>query len=150
MKKFKFTLQSVHNVREMREEKEKLVLSELQSEVSKVALEISQIEKSRNQAIENYVQRINSGEQVNAVEMELNTNHFVSLNRLQQDAEKNLEQKKQACLQQGKTVAMAMREVKITDHLRETQQARHQLEVSRKEQINIDEIVSATYARKQL
>ena len=150
MKKFEFSLQTVHNVREMRQDKEKIVLSERQAEVNKAAASVAHFEKLRFESIENYSQRLNSGEQLSAREMELNLNHFASLNRLQQEAEKVLEQKKQACLQQGETVADAMREVKITDRLRETQKARHQIEFARQEQNNIDELVSANFARQIL
>lgn len=150
MKKFKFTLQTVHNVREMRQEKEKIVLGELQTEANKISLQVAQIEKTRIDAIESYAQRLNSGEQLNAMEMELNLNHFASLNRLQQEAEKVLEQKNKACQMQGKTVAAAMREVKITDRLRETQQIRHQMESARQEQNSIDEMISANFARQMV
>lgn len=150
MKKFKFSLQTVHNVREMRQEKEKLVFSELQADAAKTADQIAQIEKLRVEAIEVYARRLNAGEQISATEMELHSNHFTSLNRLQIEAEKVLEQKNQACVNQGETVAAAMREVKITDRLRETQKARHQVEFARHEQNNIDELVSATFARKLL
>ena len=150
MKKFKFTLQTVHNVREMRQEKEKIVLSERQAEVNLAAASVAQIEKLRLEGIEDYARRLNSGEQLNAMEMELNSNHFASLNLHRQEAEKVLAQKTQACRQQGETVARAMREVKITDRLRETQKARHQTEFARQEQNNADELVSATYARRRL
>jgi flagellar export protein FliJ len=150
MKKFKFSLETVHNVREMRQEKEKLRLSELQAEAAKAADQIRQIENLRFESLENYARRLNSGEQVSAIEMELNSNHFASLNRLQIEAETKLEQKKQQCRRQGETVAAAMREVKITDRLRETQKARHQLEFSRQEQNNLDELISANFARKLL
>ncbi len=150
MKKFKFTLQTIHNVREMRQEKEKLVLSERQAEVSQAAAHVARLEKLRLEAIENYAKRLTSGEQLGAMEMELNSNHFTSLNRLQQEAEKILKQKQLACRQQGETVARAMREVKITDRLRETQKARHQTEYARQEQNNMDELVSANYARQML
>lgn len=148
MKKFKFTLQTVHKVREMRQEKEKLVLGELQAELNKAAERVAHIEKMRIDAIEKYARRLNSGEQVCVMEMELNSNHFASVNCLQQEAETILKQKQQAYLRQGATVAAAMREVKITDRLRETQKSRHQTEFARQEQNNLDEMVSASYARK--
>lgn len=148
MKKFKFTLQTVHNVRELREEKEKLLFSQLQADASKAALRVAEIEIMRSEAIDNYAQRLKSGEQLNAVEMELNLNHFAALNRLQQEAEKVLEQKKQACQRQSTAVAAAMREVKITNRLRETQQERYKNEFERQEQNNLDELVSANFARQ--
>ena len=150
MKKFKFTLETVHNVREMREEKEKLVLSELQNAVNKAAARVEHLGKLRIDSIENYARRLKGGEQVSTMEMELNSNHFASLNCLQQEAERVLELKKLACQRQSETVAAAMREVKITDRLRETQKSRHRLEFSRQEQNNLDELVTVNYARQML
>ena len=45
MKKFKFTLQTVHNVREMQQEKEELVLSERQTEVNQATARLAEIER---------------------------------------------------------------------------------------------------------
>ena len=148
MKKFKFTLQTVHNVRELRQEKEELVFSQMQAEATRAAERIRQIEKMRFDALENYTQRLKAGEVICAVELEMNSNHFASLDRLQREAEKVLEEKKRACNTQSQKLAAAVREVKITNRLRETQAAKHKLELDRQEQINLDEIVSANFARR--
>lgn len=148
MKKFKFTLQTVHNVREMRKERETVVLSELQAEASEAASRVSHLEKMRSDAIDNYTRRLTSGEQLNAMEMELNSNHFASLNRLQQEAEKVAAVKREACDRQIETVTAAVREVKITDRLRESQKTVHKNEYAREEQNGIDEMVISTFARK--
>lgn len=148
MKKFKFTLQTVHNVREMRQEKEELVFSQMQAEATRAAERIREIEKMRFEALENYTRRLTAGAAVCAIELEMNSNHFASLDRLQREAEKILNEKKQACNQQSRKLACAVREVKITNRLRETQVAKHKLELERQEQINTDEIVSANFARR--
>ncbi len=148
MKKFKFTLQTVHKVREMRQEKEKIVLGELRAEADDAASHAANVEKLRSEAIDNYSRRLKSDERLNPMEMELNSNHFASLMRLQQEAENIVEQKKRACVRQGETVAAAMREVKVTDQLRETQKERHQQEFARQEQNSIDELVTTKFARQ--
>jgi flagellar export protein FliJ len=148
MKKFKFTLQTVHTVREMKQEKEELIFGELQTEALKAASRVSEIEQLRFKAIENYAERLERGETLNAYELELNSNHITSLDRQQQEAQKSLELKKQACVQQGKMLAAATREVKITDRLRENQQSRHRLDLARHEQNSLDEIISANFARR--
>lgn len=148
MKKFKFTLQAVHNVREMKQEKEQLILSEMQAEAVKAADRIKEIEQLRAKAIENYARRLAIGTTIDPFELELNSNHISALDRMQQEAQKALEAKKQACLHQSKTVEAATRQVKITNRLRETQQTRHKLEASRQEQNALDELVSANFARQ--
>lgn len=148
MKKFKFTLQTVHTVREMKQEKEELILGEMQAEAAKAAARVHEIEQMRFKAIESYAHRLERGETIDPFELELNSNHISALDRLQREAQQFLETKKQACLQQGKTLAAATREVKITNRLRETQQLRHRLEAARQEQNALDELVSANYARR--
>jgi len=149
MKKFKFTLQTVHNVREMRQEKEELILGQLQTEAVVAEEAVAQIENSRQTAIENYSLRLRSGEQLNPMEMELNSKHFASLNQRRIEGEQIVAQKKQACVRQTQTVAGAMREVKITGRLKETQQLRHDLDFARAEQNGIDELLSTRFARQK-
>lgn len=148
MKKFKFTLQTVHNVREMKQEREEMTLAERLNDVTLASERIKQIEKMRFDAIEAYTERLRSGEFLNPTEMELNTKYFNSLDNLQREAEKDLAEKNQACTEQRAKLASAAREVKITDRLREQQYLRHQLENEKHQQTALDEIVSAAFARK--
>lgn len=148
MKKFEFKLETVHKVREIRQEREAIILGELQTEADKAAQKVTHIEAQRHEAIENYTRRLSAGQQLDAMEMELNANHFTSLTRQQKEAEIDLQQKRSLCLKQVEFVTEAMREVKITDRLRETQKERHRLEISRREQSEVDEHVAGTFARR--
>lgn len=148
MKKFRFTLQTVHNVREMRQEKEQLLLAQLQSEAAKTAERLAQIKQLYASAVENYNRRLSPGESMNPIEMQMESNNIVALDRLLRETENALEQKKLDCRRQSEKVAAAVREVKITDSLREKQVARYRLELSRREQNALDEMASAGVARK--
>ncbi len=148
MKKFKFTLQTVHNVREMRQEKEEFVLSQLQAEANKAAERIKEIEQMQQQAMENYAKTLRRGEAMNIAEMEMETNHIAALDRSKRQAQELLEQQRQSCNNQKLILAAATREVKVTQKLRDTQQQRHRAELDHHEQNALDEIVSANYARK--
>lgn len=148
MKKFAFTLQSVHKVREFRKEKEMNVLSELQAAVEAARTRVAEIERQRLDAMRKYAARLNARENISPLEMELNSNHFASLNRLQQEAEAALATKRQECSRQSGVVAAASREVKVTDKLREIQKEKHRIDVDRAEQNGIDELVSDNFARK--
>jgi flagellar export protein FliJ len=148
MKKFKFTLQTVHQVRELKSERENLTLAELQQEADNAERRVEHIEALRNEAVENYMRRINSGEQLNALEMELNANHFASLNSLQKEAQSVADAKRRAAMQQLDVVRAARIEVKITDKLRDDQKKRHEVEFNRQEQQNIDELVTTKFARR--
>jgi flagellar export protein FliJ len=150
MKKFKFSLETVHKVREIRREKESVILSGLREDAEKAADRVAHIEAMRHAAIENHTRRLGSGESLNVTEMELSSNHFASLNRLQRDAETVLELKRQECQRQVELVTKAMVKVKVTDNLRETQHERYKQEFARQEQNGVDELVSATFARQLL
>lgn len=150
MKKFEFTLKTVHKVRELHEDREKLVLGERRAEVDQAAARHEYIEDSRTAAMEDYAQRLKAGEQLDALEMLLHSAHFDSLNRMRIESEKELEIKKDAYVKQGENVAAAMRAVQVTNRLRETQKARYDLEFARQEQNDIDELISASFARQIL
>lgn len=148
MKKFKFSLESVHKVREIRQERESVILGELRAAAQRAAEKIEHVEKMRHEAIEKYTRRLTNGERVDAMEMELSSKHFASLDRLQKDAEAELAQRNRDCEIQIAAVTDAMRNVKITENLRETQFVRHRAEFDREQQIGIDEIVTTTFARR--
>ena len=148
MKKFKFSLQTVHNVREMRQEKEEFVLSQLQADADRLAGRLAEFERMHLAAIENYAARMGTGGVINISEIELERNHITALDALIRKTRQELETKKKSCSQQAQKVAAAMREVKITDRLRETQKSRYNLEQSRHEQNSLDEIISAGFARR--
>lgn len=147
MKKFKFTLQTVHNVRQMRQEKEQLLLGQLQFEMNQISEQIEQIKQMRETAIENYHLRLKPGQAINPAEIEMETGNIAYLKRRLEEAEKSLEAKKEECLKQTEKVVLASRDVKITERLREKQNARHNLELSRLEQNLLDEMATSSFAR---
>ncbi len=147
MKKFKFTLETVHNVREMKQENEQLVLTQLQAEVTKAAEQIEKLEEAYLRAIESYGRKLESGRAMNIGEMELEALHLSALERQKRRAYEILEEKKQACRIQSVKLAAAAREVKITERLRENQALRYRQESDKHEQTALDEMVSANFAR---
>lgn len=147
MKKFKFTLDSVHRVREIKKERESAVLANLRAEALRAEKRVAHIEDLRREAIETYTRRLTRGERIDALEMELSSRHFASLDRLQLEAEAELAERRKACEAQMGHLTEAMREVKITENLRETQRERHRFETERQEQANIDEMVATGFAR---
>jgi flagellar export protein FliJ len=149
MKKFKFTLDSVHRVREIKKERESSVLAGLRAELERAEQRVAHIEELRHEAIETYTRRLTRGERIDALEMELSSRHFSSLDRLQLEAEAHLAERRRACEVQMGNVTEAMREVKITENLRETQLERHRFESERREQVGIDEMIATGFARER-
>lgn len=149
MKKFKFKLQTLHNVREIKLEKEQAILANIQNEINEIRQYIAEIEKTRFTAIENYTGKLRHGEKINPIEMELNSKHISSLDRLKRETFEQLAEKENAFSEQVKKVATAKKKVKITENLREKKLARHKLELATREQNALDDMVSAKYARQR-
>jgi flagellar export protein FliJ len=150
MKRFKFSLESVHKVREVRQERESVILGELRAEAMRAAERVANIEMMRREAIDRYARRLTNGERVDAMEMELSSKHFASLDRLQKEAEAELAKRNRDCDLQVAAVTEAMRNVKITENLRDTQFERHRAEFDRQQQSNIDEIVTTSFVRRSM
>lgn len=148
MKRFKFSLESVHKVREIRQERESAILGELKAEAMRAAERVAHIEAMRREAIDRYTRQVTNGARVDALEMELSSKHFASLDRLQKDAEAELARRNRDCEIQIAAVTEALRNVKITENLRETQVRRHRAEFDRQQQNDVDEIVTTSFARR--
>jgi flagellar export protein FliJ len=148
MKKFKFSLESVHRVREVRQEREMLALKELQLQAEKAASGARALEELRLAAMRTYAQRLRSREEISPLEMELSSSHFASLNRRQQEADREVAEKNLQCTNQVVAVAGAVKEVKLTNRLKEKQFARFETERQRVEQSMLDELISTSFARK--
>lgn len=147
MKKFKFTLQTVHNVRELKKEKEQFELAQLQLDATKAEERVAQLEAAYRKAMESYSRKVNGGKPLHIGEMELETLHLSYLDEQKRRAVESLADKKRACVAQSQKLAAATREVKVTRKLRENQSMRHQIETAKHEQTAIDELVSARFAR---
>jgi flagellar export protein FliJ len=148
MKKFKFTLQSVHDVREIREEKELMVLSGLNFEVEKASERVAQVEGALKAAVENYNRSLTVGESLDVIDMELNSKHISALEKQRIEARAKLLEKQKACANQMIHVTQAAQQVKVTGRLRENQASDHRLSLARHEQTALDEMATTGFARK--
>lgn len=149
MKKFKFSLQTVHNLRETKREQEQLKLAERQAALVKAEENLLEIERARHNALENYVSKIQAGE-MPSFEISLMMDYLKSLAGRADQARAVVAQAKQSFRQQGEMLAFAAREVETTAKLRERQQARYNLELARAEQTALDEMVSINFARQAI
>lgn len=148
MKKFKFTLQSVHNVREMREEKELMTLSRLNLEAEQASRQLTAVEGAIIEAVENYNRKTRTGEPINVSEIELNSQHISALAKQKAAAREELIERQDACARQISLVTQAARDVKTTGKLRDNQLKDHRLATLRHEQTALDEMATIRFARK--
>lgn len=147
MKKFEFSLQTVHNVREIRQEREEAALAQLNAEADDAQTKVVSAEKNRIKAYDDYTERLQSGT-LDPVEMVLTTNYLSALTNYEQQARQSLELKKQACQRQTENVVVAAQQVKATATLRDSEQAKYTLNAARAEQNALDELNSINFARK--
>ena len=148
MKKFKFNLESVHNVRELREEQEQTVFARMRKAVNETEQRLEKIRERRIAAMDKYLEDLQGGRAADPVEMDLHAKHFASLERLRIETEIELEEKRSACREQAGLLSAAAREVKVTGKLREKKKALYDRELAKHEQNAMDEITSAKYARE--
>lgn len=147
MKKFEFKLNTVHKVREIRKELESNALSIAQSELSVAAKRLDDIEKLHSEATEDLSSRIRGG-RIGAADMESRSAYIVSLRQRAGQARKEFETKQAEVEHQVDRVTVAVRDVKVTEKLRETKEQRYAIDVARKEQSDIDELVTTAYSRR--
>lgn len=147
MKKFKFSLQPVHNLREAKLEQEQLRLANLQEALAKAFDSLEKAERNRLDATDDYARKIQAGE-LPSLEFSLMMNYLKTLALRENEARQRVEEARHAFAQQSNRLADAMRDVEATGKLRERQQARHNLELARAEQNALDEMVSINYARQ--
>ena len=147
MKRFKFSLQTVHNVRELQLEKEEITLSDLLAEAMRAEEQLTLNRQMRLEAAETYSRKLREREPLSAYEMEMHTKHLHSLDRSIEQASALVEEKKEAVRIQREVVAAAGKAVKVTERLRDFQEDRHRTELARTEQTDLDEMVSSGFAR---
>lgn len=147
MKKFKFTLQSVHRVRAAQQDREVAALDRLRQQAEQDARSLADVISKHCDAVEAASKRFAAGEHIDPFELAASYDHIASLEQARRDAEAVLENSRRACEVQREKVEQAARDVKVTENLKEKQMIKHRSEVSRAEQGVIDELTSATIAR---
>lgn len=150
MKKFKFTLEAVHKVRELQQEREEQVLAEIQSQIDEAKLRLAEIGKRHFDAVMAYTEAMKKCGSINAFELELSTRHIESLENSIRTAKANVADKEKLRVEQSYVLAAANQQVKITEKLHENQKKEHRAGVNRQEQSEIDELVSASFARQMV
>jgi flagellar export protein FliJ len=149
MKKFKFSLQTVHNLRESARDKEEQELVSLRKSVEEAATHVERIENERTRVADNYSSKL-SGGTIDPIEAALTSNYMAVLVHRERSARTNLKQTEHAVDMQRAKLTEATRNVEATSRLRERQRERHENEALRKEQNLLDELATAATARRMV
>lgn len=148
MKKFKFTLQTVHKIRERRRDNAEQELAAANIELDKAIAHLNDILDMRQHAVNRYVV-LHEASQLEASTVAMHTNYIGSLMELERLARISIaKSEKHVALKREKLIE-ASREEETTANLRDRQFERHVLETARKEQLLLDEMAVLAVARQR-
>jgi flagellar FliJ protein len=149
MKRFKFSLQTVHDLRASHQEAAERELATANSELYRANAQLEEVVRSRQKALERYLLMYQASE----IEVSMVTAHTDFIGSLVQrereakahisDVERRLEQKRRA-------VTEAMRQTETTAKLRDHQRQNYLLEMNRNEQSMLDEMAVLAIARRRV
>lgn len=146
MKKFRFSLQTVHDLREARRDEAERALAHAAAAVSEAAEQLEETIMVHTRATEAFASKLQSGE-INSFEAELSVNYLAALTRRKREAHSRLTELERTREQQREMTIEAARSAETTARLRERQHERHQLQTARAEQQSLDEMATLAQAR---
>ena len=149
MKNFKFSLQTVHDLRESRQEAAERDLATANSELYRANAQLEEVVRSRQKALERYLLMYQSN-QIEVSMVAAHTDFIGSLVKREREAKAHIREVEQRLEQKRQAVTEAMRDTETTAKLRERQRQSHQLEMNRNEQAMLDESAVLAVARRRV
>ena len=146
MKKFRFSLQTVHDLREARRDEAERTLAAAARAVNEAAEQLEETDLVHERATDSFASRLQSGE-IDPFEAMLSVNYLAALTRRKVETRARLRELEQARERQREMTIEAARSAETTARLRQRQNERHQLEVARTEQQLLDEMATLAQAR---
>lgn len=148
MKKFKFSLQTVHNLRQEQRDKAERELARAATEVANAAAHLDEAVNNRAAAEQNYAAKLHSEDSLDPHEIALRADYLTLLTQRQRAASERLFTLEQERETRRRTAVMAARAAEATSKLRDRHRARHHLEAMRTEQNDLDEMATLLAARR--
>ena len=137
MKRFRFSLQTVHNLREARRDEEEQRLAQAAAVINAATEAVAEIERQRA-AVEAKLAKATGP--LCTAELTLQVNYLELLAQREHEAREQLAALEREREAQREVTLAATREAKVTGQLRARQQARHTAEMVRAEQQLLDEL----------
>lgn len=147
MKRFKFSLQALHDLRRRAREEAEAALASAHAAVVQAEADLAEAVNARRAALESNAARLGPGE-INPHEVALRASYTAVLDRRIAEAQARLreaERERAAKLQAAIAAATA---AEATTKLRDKHRARHDAEVNRAEQELLDELAAIASARR--
>jgi flagellar protein FliJ len=148
VKRFKFSLQTLHDLRERRREEAEAALAAAHAQVVAAEAAVAEAVSARRQALESNAAFLSPGP-INTHEIALGAGYVAALDRRIAEARQRLieaERERDARRQAAVAAATA---AEATAKLREKHRARHDAEASRAEQDSLDELAVMSGARRR-
>ena len=147
MKRFKFSLQAVHDLRETAREEAERHLARAGAEVSHAAAELDRVLRLRETETANHLARLQRGA-LDAHEIALHMGYLDALAQREREARAHLLAAERARDERRQAAVAATQAAEATAKLRERESRRHQLEAARTEQNMLDEMATLSLARR--
>ena len=144
MKRFRFSLETVHNLREARRDEAERELGQATAAVVKAQEHISLIEDTRT-SIEATI--ANTTGPIDTNDLSLKLGYLEMLEQRQRAATAELQQVERARESSREAAVSAAREAEVTGQLRMRQRARYEAEIARAEQEMLDEMAISALLR---
>jgi len=149
MKRFKFSLQSVHDLRESRREVAERELADANGELYRAKAQLEEVVRSRQKALERYL-LIYQSREIEVSMITAHTDFIGSLFRREREARAHILEVEAKIEQKRRVVTEALRDTETTAKLRDRQRQQHELEINRNEQTTLDEIAVMSVARRRV
>lgn len=147
MKRFQFSLQAVHNVREMRRDAAERALAAVQAELRAVQAQLETVVRRRHSAMDNYL-LLHQAKEIEAAAFASHTDYIGSLSLLERHVRAMILQVEERIASKRQALTEASRQTETTANLRERQRERHHFEIAQHEQKVLDEMAVVGVARR--
>jgi flagellar export protein FliJ len=147
MKQFHFSLQSVHNFREMRRDKAERALAAALGELRGAQVQLETVLRRRQSAMENYL-KVHQSAEIEAATFATHTDYIGSLFQLERHSRGTILQLEEKIAIKRLALIEASRQTETTANLRDRQRERHYQEIAQHEQKMLDEMAVAGVARR--
>ena len=149
MKKFRFTLQTVHDLRMRTREEAEREFARATHNLNEARAQLQEAVRQREQAVDAYATLLYSGK-FDAQEAALQTDYLRALTQLEIEQRARIQTLEEEVAAKRDMVARAARDAEATASLREQHHARHLAEAARHEQSMLDEMATLSVARRHI
>lgn len=147
MKRFHFSLQAVHNVREIRRDAAQVALAAVAVELQGAKTILETVLRQRQSAMDKYL-ALQQSTEIEAATFASHTDYIGSLLLLERQAHATILQVEEKITIKRQFLTEASRQTETTANLRERQRARHRLEIAQHEQKVLDEMAVVSVTRR--